>query len=106
MTILLPRAGRIIFVCAFEQEPSVRPEDNSADESSGVTDLINDFAARFSVGISLGRDSFVLRIVELINGARAVGIQRDRHSNSVVWADRRRLRDDRQSRRQTDREKY
>jgi hypothetical protein len=39
----------------------------------------------------------MLRIVELINGARAVGIQRDRHSNSVVWAGRRRLRDDQQA---------
>src|SRR5437868_15139850 len=70
-----------------------------------ASDLINDFAARLSVGISRGRDSFMLRIVELINGARAVGIQRDRHSNSVVCAGRWRLRDDRQSRRQSDREK-
>jgi hypothetical protein len=103
---LFEPAGRIIFVYAFEQEPFVRSEDNPADESSGVTDLINDFAARFSVSISRGRDCFMLRIVELINGALAVGIQRDRHSNSVVWGGRRHLRDDRKSQRQTDREKY
>jgi len=101
MGLLLQPAGPIILIYALEEELFVRSKENTAHEPARITDLIDDLAARFSVRISCGRDCFMLGIVELINGARTIGVQADGHANGVSWTRRGNLGDDRQSPRET-----
>ncbi len=83
MGLLLQPAGRIILIYALEEELFVRSKENTANEPTRITDLIDDLAARFSVRITCRRDRFMLGVVELINGARTVGVQAHGHANSV-----------------------
>src|ERR1700736_1401778 len=82
--LLFQSAGRIIFIYALEEELFVGSKDNAAGEPARLTDLIDDLSPRLSVRISRGRDGFVPGIVDLINGARAVGVKADSHANGVV----------------------
>src|SRR5207247_10528800 len=88
MGLLLQPAGSIILIHALEEELFVRSKENTAHEPARITDLIDDLAARFSARISCGRDCFMLGIVELINGARTIGVQADGYANGVSWTRR------------------
>src|SRR5437762_12288513 len=51
MGFLLQPAGCIIFIYALKEELFVRSKNDAAGEPARLTDLIDDLAARFSVGI-------------------------------------------------------
>jgi len=84
MRLLLQPAAGIIFIYAFEEELFVRSKSDTADEATGVTNLIHDFAPRFAVRLRGRRSGFMLGVVELINGARTVGVERHSDANNVV----------------------
>jgi len=52
MGLLLQPAGRIILIYALEEELFVRSKENTASESTRITDLIDDLAARFRLPAS------------------------------------------------------
>src|SRR5438067_10244803 len=101
MGLLLQPAGRIILKYALEEELFVRSKENTANEATRITDLIDDLAARFSARITCRRDRFMLGVVELINGARTVGVHAHGHANSVSRTRLGILGDDRQSPRES-----
>src|ERR1051326_6733272 len=82
--LLLEAPGGIIFIYALELKLAVRSEKNAAREFSILAHLVNDFVARFSIGLRRGSDRLVFHVVELINRSRAIGIERNGHANGVV----------------------
>ncbi len=93
MGFLLQPAGCIIFIYALKEGLFVRSKNNAAREPARLAELLDNFAPRFAVRFSGSRDCFVLCVIELINGARTIVVQRDGHSNGFVRCRAQRLRD-------------
>jgi hypothetical protein len=59
----------VIRVVALESKTAIGSENSAAGKASGVIDLITNCLSEFAILPSGCGDGFVLRIVELINGA-------------------------------------
>src|SRR5213080_4674495 len=64
----------VILVTALETQPAIRSGDFPAGKTSCLIQLVTNRFAEFAIWVRGCRHGFVLRVVELVNGARTIWV--------------------------------
>ncbi len=83
LRFLLKLAGGIIFVDRFELKPASRAERFASGEATQIVEFVADRAKRLTRRVRGGGFRFLIRGIEFIGRARAVGVLGNGHANGV-----------------------